>query len=159
MSGLLAGGCACADLRYELTSPPMFVHCCHCRDCQRQTGTAFVLNALIEAERVRVQSGAPRPHRMPTASGLPHHVFRCAQCGVAVWSEYGGRPEVRFVRTGTLDTADALAPDVHIYTRSKLPWVVLPPQATVFTGYYKARDVWPADSLARRHVAYRETRS
>jgi len=156
MSEPLTGACACAETRYQLTSPPMFVHCCHCRDCQRQTGSAFVLNALIEADRVRVLAGEPRPDRMPTESALPHHIFRCARCGVAVWSEYGGRPEVRFVRTGTLDLPDALAPDVHIYTRSKLPWVVLPPQATVFTGYYQAKDVWPADRLARRRAAYAE---
>jgi hypothetical protein len=145
-----AGGCACGRLRYRMLSRPMFVHCCHCKDCQRQTGSAFVLNALIEADRVELASGEPRPSAMPTDSGRPHTVFRCADCGTAVWSEYGGLAKLRFVRVGTLDDPTAVPPDVHIYIRSKLPWITLPPDALVFEAYYNSRDVWPAESLERR---------
>lgn len=144
-----AGGCACGQVRYRLTAAPMFVHCCHCTDCQRQTGTAFVLNALIETSHV-VSTGDVAPSAMPTDSGRPHHVFRCTACGTALWSEYGGLATLRFVRVGTLDEPSTIRPDVHIYTRSKLPWVTLPAGAPSFEAYYKASEVWPAESLARR---------
>jgi len=140
-------------VRYRMGAKPMFVHCCHCKDCQRQTGTAFVLNALIEADRVELLSGAPTPTTMPTESGRPHIVFRCADCGTAVWSEYGGLTRLRFVRVGTLDDPTALPPDVHIYTRSKLPWIALPAGVPAFEAYYSAREVWPAESLDRRKAA------
>lgn len=149
----LEGGCACGEVRFRLSSGPMFVHCCHCRDCQCQTGSAFVLNALIETDRVEKLSGRVAPYRMPTDSGQPHDVFRCEACGTAVWSRYGGLDGLRFVRVGTLDEPAALTPDVHIYTRSKLPWVRLPEGARVFDAYYDRRQVWPADSLARRAAA------
>jgi hypothetical protein len=146
------GGCACGSVRYRLASAPMFVHCCHCRDCQRQTGSAFVLNALIETDRVAVLSGDPKPMAVPTDSGLPHRIFRCADCGTAVWSEYGGRAALRFVRVGTLDDPAALSPDVHIYTRSKLPWIALPAGVPAFEEYYDSKKLWPAASLERRRA-------
>jgi hypothetical protein len=152
MSDDLEGGCACTAVRYRLTSRPMFVHCCHCRDCQRQTGSAFVLNTLIEADRVVVLSGAPEPVAVPTESGRPHQIFRCPSCQVAVWSVYGGVAKIRFVRVGTLDDPAALPPDVHIYVRSKLPWVALPPTIPAFEAYYDSRKLWPALSLERRRA-------
>ena len=114
------GGCACGTVRYRLLSKPMFVHCCHCRDCQRQTGSAFVINALIETDRIALLSGAPQPAPVPTDSGRPHDIWRCPNCQTALWSDYGRRPALRFVRVGTLDEAASLSPDVHIFTRSKL---------------------------------------
>ena len=152
MADGLAGGCACGAVRYRLTSAPMFVHCCHCQDCQRQTGSAFVLNALIETDRIALLAGEPRPFAMPTDSGRPHHVHRCPACGTALWSDYGGRPALRFVRVGTLDDPAALSPDVHIYTRSKLPWVQLPAEVPAFEAYYDTKSLWPPASLARRRA-------
>jgi hypothetical protein len=149
----LTGGCSCGAVRYRLTSAPMFVHCCHCKDCQRQTGSAFVLNALMEADRVELHSGAPEGVTMPTDSGRPHDIYRCPECRIAVWSTYGGRTQIRFVRVGTLDEPSALPPDVHIYTRSKLPWVKLPEGTPAFEAYYDAKVLWPAESLARRSAA------
>ena len=149
MTGKLEGGCACGAVRYRLTAKPMFVHCCHCKDCQRQTGTAFVLNALIETSHVAA-TGDVAPSEMPTDSGRPHRVFRCTTCRTAVWSEYGGLATLRFVRVGTLDDPTGVPPDVHIYTRSKLPWIHLPAGVPAFEAYYKSSEVWPADSLARR---------
>ena len=128
----------------------MFVHCCHCHDCQRQTGSAFVLNALIEADLVAVLRGEVERSVMPTDSGRPHGVDRCAMCGTALWSEYGGLARLRFVRVGTLDDPSALRPDVHIYTRSKLPWVTLPEGVPAFDAYYDSKKLWPAESLERR---------
>jgi len=148
----LAGGCACGAVRYRPTSAPMIVHCCHCKDCQRQTGSAFVINAIIETDRIEVRAGEPAPHRMPTDSGGVHDIYRCKACGTAVWSDYGGRPKLRFVRVGTLDEPAALPPDVHIFTRSKLPWVGLPADAQTYEVYYDLPRVWSQASLARRNA-------
>ena len=150
----LEGGCACGAVRYRLEAAPMFVHCCHCRDCQRQTGSAFVLNALIERDRVSLLQGEPMPVEVPTDSGQPHRIHRCPDCQVAVWSSYGGVDKLAFVRIGTLDDPTALKPDIHIYTRSKQPWVVLPDGVPATTGYYRSSELWPADSLARRKALF-----
>ena len=152
MANDLEGGCACGAVRYRLELAPMFVHCCHCRDCQRQTGSAFVINALIETDRIVLLAGAPEPVGVPTDSGRPHDIYRCPACRTALWSDYGGRPALRFVRVGTLDDPAALAPDVHIYTRSKLPWVQLPEGVPAFEAYYRTETLWPAASLERRRA-------
>jgi hypothetical protein len=130
----------------------MFVHCCHCRDCQRQTGSAFVLNALIETSRVALLAAEPVPVGVPTDSGRPHDIYRCPACQIAVWSVYGGRTSIRFVRVGTLDEPAVFPPDIHIYTRSKQPWVTLPSGVPAFEAYYDAKKVWPAASLERRRA-------
>ena len=146
----LDGGCFCGAVRYRLATRPMFVHCCHCRDCQRQTGTAFVLNALIETDRITLLSGDPQPIAMGTDSGRPHATYRCPACQTAVWSEYGGVAKLRFVRVGTLDEPDRVPPDIHIFTMSKQPWVVLPEGAPAVEEYYQASRMWPKESLERR---------
>ena len=153
MIAKLEGGCSCGEVRYRLASAPMFVHCCHCLNCQKHTGTAFVINLLIEAARVELLSGSPQPITMPLNGGSPNRIFRCPTCQVAVWSEYGGRQQVLFVRGGTLDEPSAVAPDVHIYTRSKLPWVRLPESVPAFEAYYDPKALWPAASLERRKIA------
>lgn len=148
----LEGGCFCGSVRYRLASPPMFVNCCHCKDCQRQTGSAFVINAIIETARIQVLSGEPVPVRVPTDSGRPHDIYRCPKCQIALWSDYGGRPLVRFVRVGTLDEPSVLPPNAYIFTRSKLPWVGLPKDAPAFEVYYDMKTLWPEESLARREA-------
>ena len=146
------GGCSCGAVRYRLTSEPLFVHCCHCRNCQRQTGSAFVVNVLIEADRVEVV-GEPVPVAVPRDDGSAQPIHRCPSCQVALFSEYG-RPEIRFLRAGTLDEPSSVAPDVHIYTRSKLPWVVLPEGVPAFDVYYDSKTLWPPASLERLRAAF-----
>ena len=148
MSALREGGCSCGAVRYRLASDPLFTHCCHCLNCQRQTGSAFVINLLIEADRVELLAGAPQPVDVPRDDGSAQRIFRCPACQVAVFSQYG-RPEVRFVRGGTLDTPSSVTPDVHIYTRSKLSWLRLPDSVPAFAVYYDMKALWPAASLAR----------
>jgi hypothetical protein len=148
------GGCACGAVRYRLDAEPLFVHCCHCLSCQRQTGSAFVVNVLIEADRVQRLRGEPVAVAVPRDDGSEQRVFRCPSCQVAVWSFYT-RPQVCFVRAGTLDAPASVAPDVHIYVRSKLPWVALPPQVPAFEVFYDPRALWPADSLERVQRASR----
>ena len=153
MTDAFEGGCACGAVRYRMTARPMFVHCCHCLDCQRQTGSAFVLNGIVETDRVALVRGEPEPRRMPTDSGRPHDIYRCPDCGTALWSDYGGRSWLRFVRLGTLDEPHAFRPDVHIFTRSKVPWVRIPEDQPAFDIYYEMAALWPAESLARRDAA------
>jgi hypothetical protein len=155
MTDRFEGGCACGAVRYRLNSRPMFVNCCHCRDCQRQTGSAFVINALIETDRMVLAQGGAEPVRVPTDSGRPHDVYRCPQCRTALWSDYGLRPALRFVRVGTLDDPATLPPDAHIFTRSKLPWVGLPENVPAFEVYYDMKTLWPAASLERRQALSR----
>src|SRR5262249_39844681 len=144
------GSCSCRAVRYRLLSQPMFVNCCHCLDCQPETGGAVASHALIETNRIELLSGAPEPVSMPTDSGRPHDIYRCPVCKVAVWSDYGRRPALRFVRVATLDDPHAIKPDVHIFTRSKVPWVGLPDGARVFEEFYNINQEWPPESLARR---------
>ena len=142
------GGCSCGAVRYRLLSEPLFTHCCHCLNCQRQTGSAFVINLLIETDRVELVAGAPQPVDAPRDDGSTQRIFRCPTCQVAVYSQYG-RPEVRFVRGGTLDDPSQVAPDVHIFTRSKLSWVALPESVPAFEVYYDTKALWPRASLER----------
>jgi hypothetical protein len=149
------GGCTCREVRYRMNSRPMFVNCCHCRWCQRETGSAFVINAMIEADRVTLLSGQPVAIDTPSQSGKGQKIWRCPKCHVAVWSNYAGAGDkVNFVRVGTLDEPDRLPPDIHIFTESKQPWVVLPPGTPVVKEYYKSAEMWPAESLARRAVLF-----
>ena len=142
------GGCSCGAVRYRLTSEPLFVHCCHCLNCQRQTGSAFAINVLIEADRVELLAGEPEPVPVPRSGGKKQRIFRCPTCRVAVFSTYT-RATIRFVRAGTLDDASSVEPDVHIYTRSKVPWVELPESVPAFPAYYDTEKLWPAASLER----------
>jgi hypothetical protein len=145
------GGCDCGHVRYRMTSRPMFVHCCHCRWCQRETGASFALNAMIEAERVETLAGEPEIVDTPSASGKGQKIARCPQCRIALWSHYAGAGDlVRFVRVGTLDDPDAFPPDIHIFTASKQPWVVIPEGMPAVEEYYKAAEHWPPESLERR---------
>ncbi len=142
------GGCACSLVRYRLTDEPLFTHCCHCLNCQRQTGSAFVINLLIEAERVELLAGTPEPVDVPRDDGGTQRIYRCPNCQVAVFSEYGWAA-VWFVRGGTLDRPSDISPDVHIYTQSKLPWVELPESTPAFEAYYDRGTLWPPRSNVR----------
>jgi hypothetical protein len=144
----MTGGCSCGAVRYRLTSEPLFVHCCHCLNCQRQTGSAFVINILIETDRVELLGEEPQAISVPRSGGKKQKIWRCPACQIAVYSQYT-TPRVRFVRAGTLDEPAAVAPDVHIFTRSKLPWVTLPEDVPAFAVYYDTQKLWPAESLKR----------
>ena len=144
------GGCDCRAVRYRLRSRPLFVHCCHCRWCQRESGSAFALNAMIETDRVEV-GGEVELVDTPSSSGKGQLIARCPTCRVALWSHYAGAGRrVSFVRVGTLDDPDAMPPDIHIFTSTKQPWVVLPAGTPAVEEYYRSAEVWPAESLARR---------
>jgi len=146
----LEGGCTCGAIRYRLTASPLFVHCCHCRWCQRETGSAFALNAMIEASEVELLQGNPVQVVIPSNSGKGQKMTRCPECQITVWSNYGGAGDVlHFVRVGTLDHPDSIPPDIHIFTESKQPWVVLDDEVPVMPRYYSAKEHWPPQSLER----------
>ena len=142
------GGCSCGQARYRLLSAPLFVNCCHCRLCQRMAGSAFVINAPIEADRV-YPSGSIEAADFPSGSGIPQRVHRCATCRTALWSVFRDRAGLRFVRVGTLDQPEAHPPAAHVFTTTKLPWIGLPPGIPAFPRYYDPATVWPAESLLR----------
>lgn len=147
------GGCDCGAVRYRMETHPLFVHCCHCRWCQRESGASFALNAMIEADRVTELGQSPELVNTPSESGRGQLIARCPRCRVAVWSNYSGAgPAVKFVRVGSLDNPDLLPPDIHIFTASKQPWVVLPEGVPAVPEYYDREHYWPPDSLARRQA-------
>lgn len=146
----IEGGCDCRHVRYRMLTAPLIVHCCHCRWCQRETGAAFALNAMIESDRVTHLGAEPELVHTPSASGKGQQIARCPHCRLAVWSHYAGSgPFTRFVRVGTLDNPDLLPPDVHIFVSSKQPWVVLPEGAPAFAEFYDLKALWPAASYER----------
>ena len=150
---MLEGRCTCGEVRYRLKAKPLFVHCCHCRWCQRETGTAFALNAIIETENVESFGCEAVEVAVPSESGKGQIIHRCPTCQVAVWSVYSGMgPDFRFVRVGTLDDPDACPPDIHIYTESKQPWVVLPQEVPAMEQYYRRSEHWPQASMERREA-------
>lgn len=150
----LEGGCACRTVRYRVTAAPLIVHCCHCRWCQRETGSAFALNAVVERDRVELLRGELDTVLTPSESGKGQRIVRCAQCRIALWSHYPQSGDaIAFVRVGTLDNPDALPPDIHIYIDSKQSWVVLPMDATAVSGFYDPREVWPTEALNRWRTA------
>lgn len=151
----LVGHCTCGVVRYRMMSRPLFVHCCHCRWCQRESGASFALNAMIEADRVELLAGTPEIVNTPSNSGKGQKISRCPACKVALWSNYAGSGDaVRFVRVGTLSQPDQLPPDIHIFTASKQPWIVLPSGISAVEEYYDREKYWPAESLERRRVLF-----
>lgn len=149
-SGSLEGGCACGASRYRLAGAPLIAHACHCRDCRRITGSAFVVNLWIEEELVECVRGRPGSARLAGGSGALHEVFFCEACGTTLWSRYDAVPgHSLFVRAGTLDDPSAVEPDVHIFTGSKLPWLPLPAGVPAFRRMYELKDLWPPEMLAR----------
>ena len=143
------GACFCGAVRYALSSDPLFVHACHCRDCQKQTGGPFAVNALIERDRITLVSGEPVRNEQTTDSGRPHDIWRCPDCLTALWSDYGRREVLAFLRVMTLDVPDGCPPDVHIFTRTKAPFIDLPGDVRAFEVFYNMQAEWPAGSLER----------
>ena len=152
----MKGYCSCRETVYEMRARPLFVHACHCRWCQRETGTAFVMNAMIETACVEITAGQTVEVLTPSASGKGQTIVRCPTCHIALWSHYAGAGDkLAFVRVGTLDDAALLTPDIHIYTSTKQPWVTLPADRPAVPEYYKAAEMWPAESLERAKAVRR----
>ena len=149
----IEGGCSCGHVRYQITSKPLIVHCCHCRWCQRQTGTAFALNALFDASNVKLLMGDVSEKLIASPSGKGQVIARCPKCKIAVWSNYfmgGIKDLIRFIRVGTLDDPDQLPPDVHIFTSTKQPWINLPSNDLSVSEFYDYETTWSKKNLKRK---------
>lgn len=145
-----AGKCSCGEIRYNLQTAPLIIHGCHCSWCQRESGSAFAVNAMIEASAITLTQGTPEYIDTPTNSGKVQRVARCPNCKVAVWSHYAAAgTTLSFVRVGTLENCSDFEPDIHIYTSTKIPWVILPTDKPAFPEFYNIPEQWPAQSLAR----------
>lgn len=154
------GGCTCGRVRYRMTAPPMIVHCCHCTWCQRETGSAFVINAMVEADRIEVLSGSLEVIDTPSESGRGQKIHRCPDCKVAVWSNYAGAGDaMNFVRVGTLDHPDRFPPDIHVFTSSKLPWVKLPAEVPAVPEFYRFKEHWSEENIERYKAAKKNLES
>jgi hypothetical protein len=115
------GGCECGRVRYRIEGEPIFVNCCHCRQCQKLSGSAFAMNAMIERDRVEVTAGA---EALESARGGG---ARCSECGVILWGTHRFFCDaILFLRVGTLDEGERLAPSAHFFLRSKHSWVPVP---------------------------------
>ena len=145
------GRCACGSVEFVITDEPLFVNVCHCHRCQRESGSPFACNVLIEADRLELRSGAVAPIRVPTDSGRAHDIHRCTACGAPMWSIYERLSPIRFIRVGNFDLESraALRPKAQIFTQSKLPWVVMPESLPAFDGFYDIKELWPQASIAR----------
>jgi hypothetical protein len=146
----LTGGCFCGAVRYKLLDAPMFIQCCHCTDCQNQTGGPFAINGLIETKNIQKIKGTLERIPMSPPKKRPHDIYRCKKCKVALWSDYGRRPQLRFLRVSTIDRPHNLKPNAHIFTRSKVPWIKIPKSVPSFKIYYDIKKLWPQKSLERR---------
>jgi len=150
----IEGGCTCRNVRYRMAAPPIFVHCCHCRWCQRETGSAFVLNAIVEADQIELLSGRVDVIDTPSESGRGQKIHRCPICRIALWSNYADAGDsIYFVRVGTLDEPDRVPPDIHIFISSKQSWMTLPTDVPAVPGFYRFKDHWPAESINRYRAA------
>ena len=150
----IKGRCGCGELQYRVTAKPMYVQCCHCSECQHQTGAPFVVNALLETSAVELLSGETETTLFDTGSGAGHEVIRCASCKTPVWSYYLalGR-NIAFLRVGTLDDSSVFPPDIHVFTRSKLDWTLIPTDAAAVEEFYRFKELWPEESMARFKAA------
>ncbi len=144
------GRCSCGAVRYRMNVAPMIVHACHCTECQRLSGGAFAINALVETDRIELLAGDPVPVPVTGTSGKPQTIMRCPKCEVALWSHYpGGGAKIAFVRVGTMEEPGRLTPDIHIYTSTILPWLGLPAGAKAFDEFYNPADLWSAEIRQR----------
>lgn len=144
------GKCGCGAVQYSLSCKPMFVHCCHCTWCQRETGSAFALNALVESDKLRVDKGQIESIVTPSNSGFGQVIKRCVKCKVALWSHYAaGKENVAFLRVGTLDNPNLCPPDIHIFTASKQSWIKLDDSVEKVDEFYRRSEYWPDVSVNR----------
>ena len=133
----LRGRCVCGAIRYEISREPLRVYACHCKDCQRFTGSAFAIGVVVPSEAFQLTG--PETRLVPngiTEGGRLKRLSACPECGTRLFGDL--RPDwlykgmVRAVLGGTLDDTSWLRPTIHVWTRSAQPWVILPDGSTVY---------------------------
>jgi len=149
MTQVLSGKCSCGDVRYEIRGEPLVTQACHCDDCQRTTGSAFVIHIIIYEEDFQI-TGETQMGLGPTGSNAGCELHSCVSCGVIVWVRYRyHKVPVIAVRAGTLTQPQAVEPQAHIFTSRKLPWMRIPTDVPSFTEGVDRSQVWSKESIAR----------
>jgi len=128
------GGCACGDIRYRLLDDPLEVHACHCTDCQRLTGSAFVLSMSIQRSSLERLRGEPARFDFENPEGIRKRNYLCPRCGSRLWGEPARFPEIFSLRPSTLDDASWWEPTAHIWLASAQPWVSIPESVLRYDG-------------------------
>lgn len=127
----------------------MFTHACHCTDCQRTTGSAFVIHSVLLGDDLQVE-GETKAGMLPSGSGAGCEIHFCAACGTYIWCRYlYHKVDVIALRVGTLDDTSQVSPQAHIFTRSKQPWLKLPEDVPAFEEALNRDAVWTAESIER----------
>lgn len=122
----------CGAVQYRVSGEPLTFYACHCTDCQRRSGAAFGLSLLYPRTAVELLQGATALHTAAVENGRIKRAVACPSCGIQVWGISGRNPDVLVVRPGTLDDRTGLAPVAHMWTRSRQPWVQIPPGMAQF---------------------------
>jgi hypothetical protein len=133
MKASLEGGCLCGAVRYHLTAPPHYVYFCHCRDCQRESGSPFVTDMNIDRAAVRITGPLTRYTRIGD-SGKPIHRNFCSLCGTTVLTEFEVDPEHVSVKACSLDDPSCLRPDRHLFSSRMQPWLKMNDGLTRYEG-------------------------
>ncbi|MGP1254016.1 MAG: GFA family protein [Kiloniellales bacterium] len=129
----LAGGCQCGDVRYEVRGPAIDVYVCHCRECQKQSSSAFGISVIVNSSDLVLLSGEPRIWTRPATLGGSLDCAFCPNCGSRLWHGNPKRDEAISVKGGSLDAPPDLSEVKHIWVSRKLPGVVLPDDAEIHT--------------------------
>lgn len=128
----MVGGCLCGSTRYEIAAEPTLIYACHCSDCQKATGSAFVLAMRVPPGRIVCTQGGAKPYVRARADGRKRSVFRCPHCLTALWSENVEPSKYVTVYAGTLDDSARLPPPAHVWTQDAQPWIGLPKDGLLF---------------------------
>jgi hypothetical protein len=136
MSLPLTGGCLCGAIRYTVSVPITELRVCHCRDCQKATGTGGSVNAMLKTETIKVTQGTPKRYSVTADSGRTLHRFFCGECGSHLFTRRELTPENTGLRIGTLDAehAGGMKIAAHIWTRSARSWAHIDPGTQQFPG-------------------------
>ena len=132
----LTGGCLCGAVRYTVSVPITELRMCHCRDCQKSTGTAGSVNAMVKSDTMKITQGTPKRYTVTADSGRTLHRFFCGDCGSPLFSRRELTPENSGLRIGTLDAEHAAGMKIvaHIWTKSARPWAHIAPGTQQFPG-------------------------
>lgn len=143
----------CNTVRYRLLTSPLFCHACHCLDCQRVSGSAFILSLEIELYNIKIISATlPAFTKHEPKPGVFEQFAECPKCRVRLWADSMVEEAVCDVRVGTLDFPSLMEPDLHIFVESKLDWVRLPDGARTMLKGGNVQQFWPKSSLKRLEI-------
>ncbi len=136
-----AGGCQCGAVRYRIQAEPSTIYICHCRDCQKQSSSAFGMSLTVPTDSVKIIKGTMKEWRRAADSGAEVFCRFCADCGTRLFHGKDSRPEFINVKPGTLDDPDWLTPVAEVWTKRRQPWLCL-------AGDMLSFDAQPDDPLA-----------